>query len=185
MTMRIISGIARSRRLKFSSNLKIRPISDRVKQSLFEILKYDIVSADVLDLFSGTGSIGLEALSRGAKKVVFVDNNIKSIRLIKENIYNLNFQDKSEVIKGDVEKVLKELYKNNYSFNIIILDPPYLKGLVKKTLQNLLNNDILYKDGLIVIKHHKKEEVGIYPNFYLIKERIYGDTKITLLRKGG
>ncbi|MFH1824324.1 MAG: 16S rRNA (guanine(966)-N(2))-methyltransferase RsmD [Candidatus Firestonebacteria bacterium] len=188
--MRIISGIAKSRKIKFPSDLEIRPISDRVKQSLFEILKYDIVDARVLDLFAGTGSIGLEAISRGAIETVFVDNDHKCIKAIKENIHNLNFQDKSKVIKGDVEKVLNNpltpfIKGESNKFNIIILDPPYLKGLVKKTLQNLLNSDIINKEGLIVVKHHKKELIDNLDKFYIFKERLYGDTKITLLIKKG
>lgn len=180
--MRIISGIAKSRKIKMDSKLGIRPVSDRVKQSLFEILKYDITGAVVLDLFAGTGSLGLEAASRGAKEVFFAEKDARCLKLIEGNVKNLGFSKICKIIKGDASLAIKNLKDNKYLFNIIIADPPYQKDLIKKTLQNLSGNDILNSGGIIVLKRHKKETVDAGLKYEVIKERNYGDTVLTFLR---
>lgn len=182
--MRIISGIAKSRKIIMDSKLDIRPVSDRVKQSMFEILKYNILGSVVLDLFAGTGSLGLEAVSRGATEAVFVEKDLKCIKLIKNNIKNLRFDNNCRVMVGDVNKVIEDLWEKNCLFDMIILDPPYLKDLIRKTLKNLVNNDILNDKGIIIVKHHKKEPV-IKEDItsYVIDERHYGDTVLSFLMK--
>ena len=165
------------------SKLDIRPVGDRVKQSMFEILKYDISGAKVLDLFAGTGSLGFEALSRGAREVVFVENNPRCIKLISENAKRLGFSGICKIVNGDVNLIIKKLYEDKNTFDIIMMDPPYLKDLVKISLQNLADNVIISHKGIVVVKHHKKEEICTELKIEIFKERSYGDTRLSFLRK--
>jgi len=178
--MRVIGGIAKSRKVKMNNSLTIRPISDRVKQSLFEILKYDIGAAAFLDLFAGSGSVGIEALSRGAGEVVFVDNNDKCTKLIRENLKILGFIS-AEVIIADALRSLDLLSKKGKKFLLIFLDPPYELGLIKNILKKLETSDILIENGVVIVKRHKKEVLET--NFVLIKERFYGDTVLSFLKR--
>jgi 16S rRNA (guanine(966)-N(2))-methyltransferase RsmD len=178
--MRIIGGIAGSRRIKMLNSLDIKPISDRVKQSLFEILKYDLEGSRFLDLFGGSGSVGIEALSRGAKEVYFSDHNPKCVGLIKENLKELGFSN-AKVILGEAGNIIKGLKDRKEKFDIVFIDPPYEIGLVKNTLQNPMLRDILNENAVIIVKKHKKEESDNY--FTLVKERKYGDTVLEFRKK--
>ncbi|MFH1074554.1 MAG: 16S rRNA (guanine(966)-N(2))-methyltransferase RsmD [Candidatus Firestonebacteria bacterium] len=177
--MRVIGGLAKSRKVKMNNNLAIRPISDRVKQSLFEILKYDIREAVFLDLFAGSGSVGIEALSRGAREAVFVDNNEKCTRLIRENLKNLGFTS-AEVINSDACRALEILSKKEKKFLLIFFDPPYELGFVKNILKKLETSDILNENGVVIVKRHKKEVLET--SMQLVKERFYGDTVLSFLK---
>ncbi|OGF48480.1 MAG: 16S rRNA (guanine(966)-N(2))-methyltransferase RsmD [Candidatus Firestonebacteria bacterium RIFOXYC2_FULL_39_67] len=178
--MRVIGGIARSRKVKMNNNLTIRPISDRVKQSLFEILKYDISDSVFLDLFAGSGSVGIEALSRGAREAVFVDSNEKCAGLIRENLRILGFIS-AEVINSDASRALDVLSKKGKKFLLVFLDPPYELGLIKNILKKLETSDILNENSVVIVKRHKKEILDT--NFNLIKERFYGDTVLSFLKR--
>ncbi|MCX5776177.1 MAG: 16S rRNA (guanine(966)-N(2))-methyltransferase RsmD [Candidatus Firestonebacteria bacterium] len=178
--MRVIGGIAGSRKVKMDNSLTIRPISDRVKQSLFEILKYDIVASVFLDLFAGSGSVGLEALSRGAKEAVFVDKNEKCTRLIRANLKTLDFIS-AEVINADASRALDVFSRQNRKFLLIFLDPPYEMGLIKNILKKLETSDILLENGVVIVKRHKKEVIETA--FTLVKERFYGDTVLSFFKR--
>src|SRR4030067_866016 len=147
--MRVISGTARGRRLASFRGDKIRPTADKVKGSIFNIIASNFGHLDnmmVLDLFSGTGNLGIEALSRGAAKAVFIDENPKSVAILKKNIDICGFAGRSEIIISTVEAGIRILSKKGYRFNLVFLDPPYGKGLVTKTLNDLANDTILEEE---------------------------------------
>lgn len=176
--MRIISGDLKGRKLKSVGKLKIRPPLDKVKQAIFDILKNDIVDKEVLDLFSGTGSLGIEAVSRGAKKVIFVESSFKNQKLLKENLKMLNLEDKVEVILANVSRFLDVLAEKKIKFDLIFVDPPFLKNWAQKILDKIEQFQILRPEGIVVLHHHKKEipETG---KLSLIKQRKFGDNLVS------
>lgn len=179
--MRIIAGKAKGRNVKAAKNrFATRPTLSRVKASLFDILGKRVKGACFLDLYSGTGNIGLEALSRGAKKVIFVENNLTQVKVIKQNILSLNFSKENTcVYKKDVIKTI-EFLSQKEEFNIIYLAPPFLKDLCLPTLFALAKNKILKRDGIIGVEHHKKEILPeIIEPLKLIRQKRYGDIMIS------
>lgn len=179
--MRIIAGSAKGRRLTSPKSKDIRPVLDQVKESIFNIL-FDINGFSVLDIFAGTGSIGLEAISRGATNAVFVDNGKEAINIIKKNIEICRFEDRSRIIPLSAEKAVSILKKESSQFDIIFIDPPYLKNLVNKTICSAICAGLLKKDGLIITEHHPKEPVQNLPEGYGISdERKYGQTIVTFV----
>jgi len=145
--MRIISGQFRGRKLKTLEGMNTRPTADRVKESLFNILNSKVYDSKVLDLFAGSGALGLEALSRGAESCVFVDSSKEAINIIKENIKLCKIEEKSKVINKDYLEVLKS---TNEKFDIIFVDPPYSKGIEIRVLENVKN--ILSDKGIVIIE---------------------------------
>lgn len=174
--IRVIAGIAKGKRLKTLRGETVRPTSDKVRGAVFNILGDAIIDAGVLDLFSGTGALGIEALSRGARDVAFVDNDTRCIR---ENLKNCGFA--GDVIKGDVYKVIHKLDKNR--FNIIFADPPYGKELARNLLSQLDSCSILKNFSLVVIEHSKRDVISEPLPWQKIKERRYGDTVISIYEK--
>lgn len=138
-----------------------RPTSDRVKESLFNIILGYIPDAYVLDLYAGTGSLGIEALSRGAKLAVFVDRSEKSKRIIKENLINTKLTDKGLVVKGEVFNVLNGISKKGEKFDIIFLDPPYNKGLTEETLKIISKEEMLKATGIISAEIATNENIPL------------------------
>lgn len=176
--MRIIAGDYKGRKLQNPVDKRIRPTADKVKEAVFSILAADIYEANVLDLFSGTGNLGLEALSRGANHCWFGDNSRDSISLLRENIRYCRAEDRATVIPGDFRKTLQKLTD---PMDVIFLDPPYNQGVLPKCLK-LIDEYCLLKDqGLIVAEHRKEEilpqQVG---GFEKIKERKYGTVVISI-----
>ncbi len=180
--MRVITGKYKGHKLFVPEGLKIRPTSDLVKEAIFDILNLDWYKKCVLDLFAGTGSLGIEALSRGADKVVFVDSSIKSIKGIEKNVVSL-FISQALIIKRDITKGLNFLKKWG-PFDVIFIDPPYKKGLVEKVLKLLLKTpNIVNTESILVIEHHFKQNFLVDP-FMLQKRREYGQTAISFLKLG-
>lgn len=171
--MRVIAGIAKGKRLKGPKGPSVRPTLDKVKGAMFNILGERIVDARVLDLFSGSGALGIEALSRGASSCIFVDSNV---RYIKDNLKTAGFS--ARVIRGNVAQVIKQLAKENAQFDIVLADPPYGKGMARKILYWLEINDILTNSSIIIIEHSKREVVEREK----VKEKRYGDTVISVFR---
>lgn len=175
--MRIITGSARGTKLKAPKGQNTRPTADRIKESLFNILGNFIYDKRVLDLFSGTGNLALEALSRGAKSATSVDMANESISVIRANAKQTHLDDKLTVIKGDVFNTIKKLHQKQQIFDIIFCDPPYHHELCAKTLENLLAYPILAKDGIIIMEHavedNLPETIG---QFSLIRNKKYGST---------
>ena len=154
--MRIISGKARGTKLKTLEGLDTRPTLDRVKESLFNIIQNQIYEARVLDLFAGSGALGLETLSRGAKQAVLCDSSHKAISIIKENVDKTHFENQVKIINKDYKKAL-DLLKNE-KIDIIFLDPPYESGFDIDALKTIVEYDILSKDGIIILETDCEKE---------------------------
>lgn len=179
--MRIISGEHKGRRLTGGKKTKIRPTSDRVKESIFNVLREEVVGRRILDLFAGVGSIGMEALSRGAESVTFVDASFQSINILKKNLKNLSLENKSKVLRADGLKALRKLKQR---FHIIFADPPYLKGFAQKIVHSTARSDVLESNGILVLEHHKKETFSSpEEKLSLLKQKKFGDTVISFLVK--
>lgn len=167
--MRVTAGLYKGRQLKNIQYDHLRPTADVVKQALFNKLGDLVQDARVLDLFCGTGALGIEAISRGASEVIFVDSDYRSVTLTKENLKNLDINAK--VIKAPFDKALTTLKEQK--FDIIILDPPYQKGYYNPALDLIEKYNTLNDNGIIVCEHERKIKLDI-KNFQLIDEKIYG-----------
>jgi len=175
--MRIIGGRASGQLIKFPRGKNIRPITDRAKEAIFNILGEKVKKSTVLDLYAGSGSLGIEALSRGAKKVIFVDKNIKAAKTIRENLRKTNFSSQANVKKEKVENFLR---KNKGKFDLIFVDPPWSE--INLAIFEFLPS-FLKKDGLIIFRYPQKEELKNLMNFIIIDQRKYGDSKVIFLKK--
>ena len=175
--LRVISGTAKGHKLKTLKGISTRPTSDRVKESLFNIISGMIPGAGVLDIYAGTGSIGIEALSRGSDFAVFVDISNECSRIIRENLVNTKLIDKASVITGDIFITLNKISKNNKKFDIIFLDPPYNKNLVEETLNCIIENDVLKRSSIVIAEHDiddiVSDEIGVLKK---VRSTNYGDT---------
>lgn len=189
--MRIIAGTARGRRIfSVSKNLPVKPISDRIKQSVFDILRPRITGAMWLDLFSGTGNVSLEALSRGALRAVCVDKEPACVKNIHRNLAHLGFEERAKVIKADVLKPLDFLlsYSDNEGYDIIFMGPPYrdinnkMLSFSGPALKNAAEARLLAPGGVIVLQTHKTEEFAVPDTLELYRVEKYGDTLVHFLR---
>lgn len=176
--MRVIAGKYRGRKLLGPKHQGLRPTADRVKEALFNIIGAKIIDADFLDLFTGTGAIGIEALSRGAQSVVFSDDNNSSIKLLRENLKILVPDDQYRVFHLPGRRVLEILSKENCNFDIIFLDPPFKAGLLQETIQAIINFNLLKDDALITVEH-PRDLVISDPGFPETQTRQYGDISLT------
>ena len=180
--MRIISGTSKGRKLVTPRSQSLRPTSDRVKESMFNILQDDIVGKVVLDLFAGTGNLGIEALSRGAKKTIFVEKGRQALRLIERNLTQFGLEERSEILPKDAIRAIGILKQRGESFDLILMDPPYEKGLIQRTLMKLNSYPIYHKDSILVIEHDRREPLStVMDGWNLIRQRRIGDTLISFL----
>lgn len=177
--MRVIGGELKRRPILYPTKKGLRPTRGMVREAIFDILGERIKNAKVCDLFCGAGSLGIEALSRGASSVTFVEKDPKTFSFLKRN--TSPFKDRVKLRRMDVDRFLKRAEEK---FDIIFLDPPYNKGLILKTLKRLKEKGFLADDTLIVVEHSTTEPVPILKAIKKERERIYGDTVITLLSKG-
>ena len=181
--MRVISGKLRGRVLKGFDIEGTRPTMDRVKESLFAIIQGYLEDAVVLDLFAGSGNLGIEAISNGASKCYFVDNNKVCIKAINDNIREFKIDNECVVLNRDYKEVLSYFSSNNIKFDIIFIDPPY-KYNIKSELMNLITEkDILNDGGIVVFEYQNDEDINECDNFILLKSKKYGDKYITILKK--
>lgn len=179
--MRVISGKARGVSLKTPDGMKTRPTADRVKEAMFSIIQFDLPNAKVLDLFAGTGQLGIEALSRGAKSAIFVDCQDSACKLIRENLKKTHFEQESRVIKSDYMSYLKT---TSDKFDVILLDPPYAELFLEYSLKMITEIDILQTNGIIVTERPLEKELSLeFPGFSRSKDYKYGKTLLTLYRK--
>lgn len=182
--MRIISGLWKGRKLNAPKGFDVRPTSDKVKESIFNIIRNYVEGSLILDLFAGTGSLGLEALSRGASKAVFVESNFRAIHNLKLNC-KTSPDDLYEVIAIDAFKAITRFRQESRRFDIIFLDPPYNLGIQSKMLDTLSQYDILNDDGIIVVEHDSKDTLFKNKSSYLmLTERTFGNIGLTIFRKG-
>lgn len=181
MFLRVISGMARGKKLSCPDGQDIRPTLDRVKESIFNMIAFDLPDACVLDLFSGSGALGIEALSRGAKSCVFLDKSAKSISATTENLKATRLDNSATVINSDSIDFLNNTDKK---FDIIFIDPPYDSSLYEETLSKIKKNKLLTSDGLLVVEY----DIEVTPTFNtcgfeIIKEKKYGRVKILIMKE--
>mgnify|MGYP001608429506 CR=1 FL=1 len=182
--MRIISGNRGSRKLRFPKSKNTRPMMDRAKGMIFNILSDFVREVDVLDLFAGSGSLGLECLSRGARHVTFVENGPWAKKSLLNNLETLGLKDESRVIFSDVFRAIGALERQGKTFSLIFLDPPYNKGLVKKIL-NRLERSVIVTPLTQLILHHSRQELlpESLENFKVLREKQFGQACLSFLSR--
>ena len=181
--MRVISGSLKGKRILEPKDNKTRPLKDLAKESIFNIIehssKFDarLIDSNILDLFSGVGSFGIECLSRGSKKVVFIENYPGVLQILKKNLTSLKITKNYQILESDVysDNVLSSL---NSKFDIIFLDPPFREKELNKLLLKLKNFKVLNENGIIIIHRHKDEKDNFSENFKIVEEKKYGISKI-------
>lgn len=177
--VRVISGSARGLKLNTPGDDRVRPTTDRVKESMFNIVQDWVYDSQVLDLFAGSGALGIEALSRGASQAVFCDNSLDSIKIIKSNIEKARLADRSQIVSGDFKRCLRDMEAKNQSFDMIFVDPPYYEGLFEEVLDTIRSCKILKKDGIVIVEHDAKRPIGQVEGLEVYKEKKYGITMLT------
>ncbi|MCK8818147.1 16S rRNA (guanine(966)-N(2))-methyltransferase RsmD [Natroniella sulfidigena] len=179
--MRIIAGQDKGRNLKSLDRRDVRPTSDRTREALFNILGPEIIGTRFLDLYAGFGGVGIEAMSRGADEVVYIEQDRQNIEIIKENLAMVDYQDRSQVIKGDVTKAIGRLRPN---FDLIFMDPPYKKeDLYYKTVEKIRDYKLLHPTGFIIIEHDAEIDLDLSSKYDLFKRKEYGTAAITFARE--
>ena len=179
--MRVITGKARGVQLKTPEGLLTRPTADKVKEACFSIINFDIPGARVLDLFGGTGQLGIEALSRGADSAVFIDSREDACKLIRENLKRTKLEPQGKVIRSDYMDYLKRCKEK---FNIIFLDPPYAEVFLENALNRITEIDILYSDGIIVTERPLGKELPYeFEGYTRSRDYKYGKILLTIYRK--
>ena len=179
--MRVVSGTARGITLKTPEGMQTRPTADRVKEAMFSIIHFDIPGAKVLDLFGGTGQLGIEALSRGASGATFVDHSEAACRLIRENLRRTKFEAAGKVIRGDYLEYLSHCREQ---YDIILLDPPYAEVFLENALKRITEIDILRSGGIIVAERPVGKELPWdFEGFTRSRDYKYGQILLTLYRK--
>jgi len=182
VTIRVISGIYRSRLLKGHNIIGTRPTMDKVKESIFSIIQSNIEDSICLDLFAGSGSLGIEAISNGAKYVYFIDNKKEAISVLKENISSLKITN-CTILLNDYNKALKYFKDNNIKFDLIFLDPPYKQYLIKNVLQTIIEYDLLNEYGKVICEYEDEDLKDEYSNLKCIKTKNYGNKNIKIYSK--
>ncbi len=178
--MRIISGLNKGKKLILPKDKITRPLKDMAKESIFNILShanyinFHLKNCNVLDLFSGIGSFGLECISRGSKFVFFLENYPPVLEILKNNILNLKYENKSKIINIDAFAMNNNTFKKDQKFHIIFCDPPYKEKKIELLIENIIKMDILEKNGIIII-HRKKGDLEMFPKkFKVITRKNYG-----------
>ena len=184
--MRVISGKARGKKLISLDGMNTRPTLDRVKEALFNIIQFDIADKNILDLFAGSGAIGIEAISRGARAVTFCDNSADAIRIINTNIKETRSTEQATVLNKDYISALKYLAKRDEKFDIVYLDPPYKTDFANKAIEEIINLNLLSKDGIIILEtdNAEKEEEIKNERIEIFDKRKYGRAILIFIRKG-
>ena len=184
--MRVITGSARSLRLKTLDGMDTRPTTDRIKETLFNIISPSIFDSIFLDLFSGSGGIGIEALSRGAKEAVFVENNPKAMACIKENLKFTRLASRAMTVTTDVMDALYRL-EGDKIFDFIFMDPPYDRGLERKVLEYLSDSRLVYEDTVIIVEASRDTDFSYVDDLGLtvIREKVYKTNKHVFIEKAG
>jgi len=184
MILRVIAGIAKKRRLKSPGKLPVRPTADRVKESLFNIIGSELCGSCFADLYAGTGAVGIEALSRGATKVLFVEKDPRVIRVLQDNLTITGLGENAEVIQGDVQASLAMAMRKQNFFDIVFADPPYRQGLAAGVLNILKQYPILHSNGLVILEVGADEEMPDQSGSYLMQRRVkYGDSALVFYQQ--
>ena len=179
--MRVITGKARGIQLKTPQGMLTRPTADRVKEALFSIIRFDVANAKVLDLFGGTGQLGIEALSQGAGSAVFVDAREEACSLIRENLKKTHLENQATVVRADY---MEYLHRCREQFDIIFLDPPYAEVFLENALNQITEIDILHSGGIIVTERPVDKELNqTFPGYSRSKDYKYGKTLLAIYAK--
>jgi len=181
--VRVIGGEFKGRKLSVTRGRLIRPTSDRVREAIFDILGPTWTFRRVLDLFAGTGSLGIEALSRGAEEAVFVEQGKGALTVLKENMKALGLQSKSWVLPLPTKKGIAVLGERGEVFDLIFMDPPYGKDVVGKTIEEIVRRGILAATGVIVAEHASRDRILPPLGLELSQQRRYGDTTVSFFQK--
>ncbi len=183
--MRITGGECRGRILKMPKGAQVRPTQDKVREAIFNVIKGLLPDSTILDLYAGSGAFGIEALSRGARWVIFVDDNTNCVKAIKDNLLVLGERrKKSQVLKMDAVRSISHLEEKKQRFDIVFLDPPYHKGLLRNCLIKINACDILSQHSFVIAEHFKKQDMPEnLGGISLFKQKRYGDTVISFYRK--
>lgn len=177
--MRVIAGQSRGRKLVSAEGRDTRPTTDRVKESMFNLLAPYVCGANVLDLFAGSGALGIEALSRGAEKAVFVEKNAAALKNIETNLENTRLKDRAEVFFGDYEKYLLSCSEK---FDIVLLDPPYDSGFYGVALDLLAERGLLWHGSVVALEHSDKIAAPQSGEFEIYTDRKYGSSMVAILK---
>ena len=179
--LRILGGLKRGKRLRGPTGLEFRPATGRVKSFIFSYFYHDIQGSSVLDLFSGTGSLGIEALSRGASTCVFIEHNLNVLKLLKENISSCRFHDQANIIQGDVFQVLKRHhFFNKKPFDFIVADPPFKDSLRESIVTAVEENHILKQNGVLILEHEIHDEDKSKNGLILLKQKRFGHCVLSI-----
>ncbi|MDV2885395.1 16S rRNA (guanine(966)-N(2))-methyltransferase RsmD [Alkalihalophilus pseudofirmus] len=179
--MRVISGEKKGLSIKAVPGVSTRPTTDKVKESIFNMIGPYFNGGLALDLYAGSGGLGIESLSRGVEKVIFVDQDRKAVQTIKENLKQCGLSEQAEVYRNDSDRALKALIKRELAFSLIFLDPPYAKQKLSSDISIISDHGLLEKEGMIVCEHDAKVEMPDKINeLTLIRAETYGDTTITI-----
>jgi len=185
--MRIISGKHRGAKLFTLDGRDTRPTLDRVKESLFSILSFDLPEATILDLFAGSGALGLEALSRGAKDAVLCDKSAKAIHIIEQNVDKLQEKSNVRLLQKDYKKALEILKQEKRKFDIVFLDPPYRTDFASKAAQKIVQDELLNQEGIIIVETDCKDAVKAQINelgcLEIYDERKYGRANLIFMKQ--
>lgn len=178
--MRVIAGKARGHKLISPEGVEVRPTSDRVKESIFNIIQSKLSESKIVDFFSGTGNLGIEALSRGASKAYFVDKSPKSIKVVRENLEKTRLIEQAEILNVEAETAVSVLSAKGLKADVIFMDPPYLKGLEELMLEKIALHGLLADEGIIVVEHDRttiiKEDINKLTRY---RRNDYGNTSVS------
>jgi 16S rRNA (guanine966-N2)-methyltransferase len=184
--LRVVSGNCKGRPLKAVPGSTTRPTTDKVKEALFNMIGPYFDGGIGLDLFAGSGGLGIEGLSRGLEKVIFIDRDAKAIQVIHENIKSCHFEEKTEVYRNDADRALKALIKRELSFDYIFLDPPYKKQQLVSLMEKMDEKQLLNNNGVIVCEHSRDVDLPqLLGEFKQIKHEKYGIIAVTIYSRVG
>lgn len=179
--MRVIAGAAKGHNLQTIEGLATRPTTDRIKETLFNIIAFDLPACSFLDLFSGSGAIGIEALSRGAAEAVFVDDAAECQKVITANLQHTKLQDRARLMKTDVFSALDKLAAEERKFDIIFMDPPYESGLYEPVLEKIVRQGLLKKEGYLITERSSQIPLTPPAGMTVLREKAYKTTILTFL----
>lgn len=183
--MRVIAGTRRRLSLETLDSEETRPTTDRIKETLFNMLQFDVPGTRFLDLFAGSGGIGIEALSRDARFCTFCELNKKAAAVLEGNIARTRFQEQSEILRGDYQICLQKLKSRGRQYDIVFMDPPYQQGMAVRAMQLMRESPIVSEDTLFIIEAEKSEDFSLLEQdgYEILREKIYKSNKHVFLRK--
>lgn len=182
--MRVISGKCRGTHLVTPEGVETRPTTDRIKETLFNMIAFDIPQCHFLDLFSGSGAIGIESLSRGAKRAVFVEQGDKALKCIRENLEKTRLKEDAQILACSAQEAIRTLGQQKQQFDIIFMDPPYALEGIDELIKSISKYDLLSEDGTIILERSTKSIVNLPENLVLLKEKKYKITTLSFIKKG-